>query len=90
MLVCVGSISNIEQRILCGEDSAFLECKCILLKALVNLIAAYYVYDVKYPQCMIWVLSFLLLQKETQFKGQNMLSLWQSLKRAVAEIEKWQ
>lgn len=43
------------------------------MKALVNLIAAYYVYDVKYPQCMIGVLLFLqevvLLQKETKFKG---------------------
>ena len=72
-LVCVGSIDNIEQVFLCWEDTAFFECECNLVKALVNLIAAYYVYDVKYPQCMIGVLLLLpevvLLQKETKFKG---------------------
>jgi len=29
-LVFVGSINNIEQVFLCGEDSAFFECECSL------------------------------------------------------------
>ena len=66
----VRTINNIEPVFLCGEHSAFFKHESNLLKALVNLIVAYYV---KYPQCMIGVLLFLqevvLLPKLTQFKG---------------------
>ena len=72
-LVCTGTSEEVEQVFVCGEDQAFFECDCELPIALVDLIAAYYVFDVKYPQCFSGVLYFLqevvLLQVDSEFKG---------------------
>ncbi|KAM7437564.1 hypothetical protein ABFA07_012833 [Porites harrisoni] len=72
-LVCRGTSEEVEQVFVCGEDQAFFECDCELPRALVDLIAAYYVFDVKYPQCFSGVLYFLqevvLLQVDSEFKG---------------------
>ena len=59
------------------------------MKALVNLIGAYYVYDVKYPQCMIGVLLFLqevvLLQRETKFKGAKYASFMAEFQKSCCK-----
>ena len=72
-LVCLGTSEEVEQVFVSGEDHAFLECDCDLPRALVDLIAAYYVFDVKYPQCFSGILYFLqeivLLQVDSEFKG---------------------
>ena len=51
-LVCTGTSEEVEQVFVCGEDQAFFECDCELPRALVDLIAAYYVFDVKYPHAV--------------------------------------
>lgn len=72
-LVCTGTSEEVEQVFVCVEDQAFFECDCELPRALVDLIAAYYVFDVKYPQCFSGGLYFLqevvLLQVDSEFKG---------------------
>ena len=89
LLVCVGSEKEVEQVFVCGEDTAFLECDCDLAKALVDLIAAYYVFDVNYPQCISGVLLFLqevvLLPKDTQFKGTKYASFMAEFQKRCCE-----
>ena len=75
VLVCIGTINEVDQVFVCGEDQAFFESDCDLVKALVDLISAYYVFDVKYPQCISGVLHFLqeivLLQSDSEFNWRN-------------------
>ena len=88
-LVCTGTSEEVEQVFVCGEDQAFFECDCELPRALVDLIAAYYVFDVKYPQCFSGVLYFLqevvLLQVDSDLKEPSMPPLWRSLRRRAKE-----
>lgn len=59
-LVALGSPSTIEQLLIAGEDQAFVECESDdLLSAFVDLISAYYVFHVKYPDGMAGFLLFL-------------------------------
>ena len=73
VLVCIGTIGEVDQVFVCGEDQAFFESDCDLVKALVDLISAYYVFDVKYPQAISGILHFLqeivLLQSDSEYKG---------------------
>ena len=48
-LVCVGNSRKVEQVFVNGEGQAFFESHCDLVKELVDLISAYYVFDVRYP-----------------------------------------
>ena len=87
VLVCIGTIKEVDQVFVCGEDQAFFESDGDLIKALVDLISAYYVFDVRYLQCISGVLHFLqeivLLQSESEYKGTKFAPLWQSLKRGA-------
>ena len=40
VLVCIGSIEEVDQVFVCGEDQAFFESDCDFVKALVDLISA--------------------------------------------------
>ena len=37
--VCIGTIEEVDQVLVCGEDQAFFESDCDLVKALVDLIS---------------------------------------------------
>ena len=84
-LVCIGTSKEVDQVFVCGEDQAFFESDCDLIKALVDLISAYYVFDVKYPQCISGVLHFLqeivLLQSDTEFKGTKFATFMAEFKK---------
>ena len=43
VLVCIGTIDEVDQVFVCGGDQAFFEGDCDLVNALVDLISAYYV-----------------------------------------------
>ena len=57
-LVFIGSSQVVEQVYVSGEGQAFFEGDCDLVKALVNLISACYVFDVRYAQFISSVLHF--------------------------------
>ena len=44
VLVCIRTIKEVDQVFVCGEDQAFFESGCDLVKALVDLISAYYLF----------------------------------------------
>jgi len=58
VLVCIGTIGEVDQVFVNGEDQAFFESDCDLVKALVDLISAYCVFDVRYPQSISGILHF--------------------------------
>ena len=84
-LVCIGSCQEVDQVFVCGEDQAFFESDCNRTKALVDLICAYYVFDVKYLQCISGVLHFLqetvLLQSDNEFKGTKFATFMAEFKK---------
>ena len=84
-LVCIGTIQDVDQVFVRGEDQAFFESDCDLVKALVDLISAYYVFDVKYPQCISGVLHFLqeivLLQSDSEYKGTKFATFMAEFKK---------
>ena len=90
VLVCIGTIKEVDQIFVCGEDQAFFESDCDLVKALVDLISAYYVFDVRYPQSISGVLHFLQAMKRlycckvtVNTKEPSLPPFWQSLKRGA-------
>ena len=56
---CVGTSKEVDNVFVCGEDQAFFESDCDLVKALVDFISACYVFHVKYSQCISGVFHFL-------------------------------
>ena len=74
-------------KFLCGEDQAFFESDCDLVKALVDLISTYYVFDVKYPHCISGILHLLqeivLLQSDSEYKGTKYATFMAEFKRGA-------
>ena len=74
-LLCIGCPEDIQQLMVVGENKVFVDCQLCksLISVLIDLICAYYVFDVTYPDCMIVALSFLqeiVLQScENAYKG---------------------
>ena len=58
-VVVLGSPEDILQAFVAGEGESFFETSTNLLESLVDLIVAYYVFDVSYPDNMSRILSFL-------------------------------
>ena len=85
VLVCIDSVKEVDQVFVCGEDQAFFETHCDFIKALVDLICAYYVFHVKYPHCISGILHFLqeivLLQSDTEYKGTNFATFMAEFKK---------
>ena len=85
VLVCIGSVKEVDQVFVCGEDQAFFETHCDFVKALVDLICAYYVFHVKYPHCISGILHFLqeivLLKSDTEYKGTKFATFMAEFKK---------
>lgn len=58
-LVCLGTEEHIEQAFISGEDKSIFETDNNLIYALVDLIIAYYVFHVSYPDALSGLLYFL-------------------------------
>lgn len=59
-VLCIGSATDIRQIMIIGKNQVFLECvNADLISALIDIISAYYVFDISYPDGMVVVLSFL-------------------------------
>ena len=83
-LVCIGTIKEVDQIFVRGEDQAFFESDCDLVKALVDFISVDYVFDVKYPQAFFTFCKRLYYCKVTvNTKEPSLPPLWQSLKRGA-------
>ena len=80
-------MEEVDQVLVCGEDQAFFESDCDLVKALVDLISTYYVFDVNTPiasQAFFTFCKKLYCCKVTvNTKELSMPPLWQSLKRGA-------
>ena len=84
-VLCIGCPESINQVMIIGENQVFLECASInLVSALVDLISAYYVFDVSYPDGMVVGLSFLqeivLECSDNAYKGLKYSNLMSQLK----------
>lgn len=55
----LGTEEDVLQAFVSGEDECIFETSANLLEALVDLISAYYVFDVSYAESMSGVLCFL-------------------------------
>lgn len=58
-LVCLGTPDDVLQVFVSGEDRSFFETNSDLIMALVDVIAAYYVFDVSYSDSKSGILFFL-------------------------------
>ena len=58
-LVILGTAEDSLQAFVSGEDQCIFETSANILEALVDLISAYYVFDVNYAESMSGMLSFL-------------------------------
>lgn len=59
LLTCIGSGQKIYRVFVSGECRAFFESDCDLVKALVDLISTYYIFNVSYPKSLSGLLHFL-------------------------------
>ena len=58
-LVCLGTPDEIRQVFVAGEKKCFFETTTNLVQALVDLLLAYYVFDVSYADAMAGMFYFL-------------------------------
>ena len=69
VFVCIGTIDEVDQVFVCGEDQAFFESDCDLVKALFDLISAYYVFDVNFTQLTPREVKFTYIGKHAIFQN---------------------
>lgn len=84
-VLCVGCPEDIKQVFITGESRSFIECPDQdLVKALVDLLSAYYVFDVAYPKGMLGVMSFIqeicLESSDNIYKGTKYTALMTEVK----------
>lgn len=84
-VLCIGSVTDIRQIMIIGENQVFLECASTdLISALIDIISAYYVFDISYPDGMVVVLSFLqeivLKCSKNAYRGTKYSALMTELK----------
>ena len=94
-LLCIGCPEDVRQLMIIGENKVFVECQLgtSLISGLIDLICAYYAFDVMYPDGMIVVLSFLqeivLQSSENAYKGTKYSALMTEVRsRMSAAAEK--
>ena len=91
-LLCIGCVEDVHQLMIIGENQVFVECPGTnLINALIDLISAYYVYDISYPDGMVVMLSFLqeivLKSRDDIYKGTKYSALMTELKSKMSKNE---
>ena len=93
-LLCIGCPEDIQQLMVIGENKVFVDCQLCksLISGLIDLICAYYVFDVTYPDGMIVALSFLqeiVLQScENAYKGTKYSALMTEVRSRMSAAAK--
>ena len=89
-LVCFGTEQDVSQAFVAGEGIGIFETSSDLVEALVDLIAAYYVFDVNYADNMSGMLFFLqdevLKLKDSAFRGTKYSSFMAQYKKMYIRL----
>ncbi len=87
-ILCIGCAEDVQQIMIIGENQVFVECPGTdIINALIDVISAYYVFDLTYADGMVVMLSFLqeivLKSKDGAYKGTKYSTLMSELKRKM-------